>query len=778
MLNNPILKTLFTNAPNPIVICSVDLTIIRCNGPFCEYLGYEPDDIINKSILDFTHNEDKQVSQDKINSLIKRNNESFILNKKYIHNKGNTLDAQIVVYKTIDPETEKNILIGQIKDLTEHKVLEDKYQILIENQSDLILALNKDFTIRYASPNYCDYFGFDRTNIEGKSFFPLIHMEDRPSVMVSLNELKNPPHTTTHIERAKTIYGYRWLTWSNKAVIANGKISSIIAVGRDITEEQETQSKLRETTTRLKLATEAGQIGIWELDLQNNSLQWDDKMFDLYGADKKNFKSAYEFWKAGVHPLDIKKADAEVQLAIQQKKELNTSFRIITPEGEIKYIKAAAYVSTDSNDVPQKMIGVNYDITAIKEAEDLAIEKKTQLEESLKKIEQINHQLSIAKELAEQSDRLKSAFLANMSHEIRTPMNSIIGFSSLLSPGMEEDKFHHFTSLIKKSGEQLLRIIDDIIDISKIESNQLALQMGYLSIKDLIVEVIESNRQHSKLLNNPNRDLILLNPPDTCTGHLYTDRVRIKQILNNLITNAIKYGGNKNIEFGFCCSDEADRQSIEFFVRDKGPGIPENMQEAIFDRFTQLKNDISNDGTGLGLSITKGLTELLGGNIRLDSIPGEGSAFYVKFPYYTGIPESQISDTKEKQHLTLNLTGKTVYIAEDEPASLFLLKEILEPSGCNIQNASDGVELISLIQNKKPDLIFLDINMPYKDGYQTIRELREMGIKIPVIAQTAYAMPEEKKKILMAGCDGYLAKPIDSNELIYEVNRLLSKKNQ
>lgn len=775
MFENPIAKTLFNEAIYPIVLFSEKLHLLECNRAFCDFLGYTEQELRALSISDYTHPDDNDTSMEHIKALLSEKKENFTLRKKYVHKNGRSIPAQINVSRSKHPTTGELILLGQIKNLSDQQELLENYRILIDHQTDLILALNKDFTIKYANPNYCKVFGLNAKEIAGKSFLPLIHQDDREKVVKSLQNLKAEPHETTHKERAKTTNGYRWFLWSNKAIIKNGEISNIIAVGRDITEEHMAQENLLEASMRLKLATESGNIGIWEFDIEKNHLSWDERMYDLYGIPDNSFDNTYEFWKKSVHPLDIKDADEQVKLALSGEKDFATEFRIITPDEEVKYIYSAATVLRDDNGNPGKMIGINYDITKNREAEQLTKEKNQQLRESLGRIEHINKQLSIAKEKAEESDRLKSAFLSNMSHEIRTPMNSIIGFSSLLSPGMDEEKFNHFTSLIRGSGDQLLRIIDDIIDISKIESNQLALQLNYWPIADIITEVIEENRQHRKIKNNPDRDIIAVIPIEECKGHLYTDRIRVKQIFNNLITNAIKYGGTENIEIGLNCSNSVNQEYVEFYIKDKGPGIPEDMVEAIFERFTQLQNDIAHDGTGLGLSITKGLTELLDGTIRVESSAGQGSAFYLKFPLFTNVQTQEKPQLKQDNGGKNYLKDKLVYIAEDDPASLFLLTEILEPTGCQIHRGADGVELIHMVQEKKPDIILLDINMPFKNGYEAAREIREMGLSIPIIAQTAYAMPEEQKKIMLAGCDAYLPKPIDNNTLIAKMTELLHK---
>ena len=242
--------------------------------------------------------------------------------------------------------------------------------------------------------------------------------------------------------------------------------------------------------------------------------------------------------------------------------------------------------------------------------------------------------------------------------------------------------------------------------------------------------------------------------------------------MHNLLSNAIKYGGDGDIQIGYKIHDSEKQREVEFYVSDSGPGIPEKYQKAIFDRFFQLETSHAVKGTGLGLSITKGLVQLLEGKIRIESKPGEGASFFVTFPFFN---RPKVENTSN--HFTVvkrsNFAGKVIYLAEDDPASAFFLQEILQPTGCRIKTVENGLHLITLIEESIPDLILLDINMPIMDGYKTIEKIRSMGISIPVIAQTAYAMPEERKKILAAGCDGYLSKPINTEKLFTLINRLM-----
>ena len=395
------------------------------------------------------------------------------------------------------------------------------------------------------------------------------------------------------------------------------------------------------------------------------------------------------------------------------------------------------------------------------------------IEDQLKQIKEINDELNIEKEKAEESDRLKSAFLANMSHEIRTPMNSIIGFSEIM--GMKDftnKKKKEFLQHITNSGKQLLRLIDDIIDISKIESNQLKLEYRECFIDECIEELIESIE--NSLIKKMGKNIRIEFIPDEMFDHpiFKTDEVRFKQIIGNLLSNAAKYTEKGKISVGYKIIKRNNAEYLEFFVKDTGIGISARGQENLFGRFYQADNRGQIEGAGLGLSITKALIEMLGGKIWMSSELNVGSVFYFEIPLIL-VETKKTDDSLKKNIPTLDYSDKLIYIAEDDISSFILLEEFLDDTGINIQHAATGLSLLNLIDKKLPDIILLDISMPIMNGYEAIKEIRKKNLKIPVIAQTAYAMQDERNAIISAGCDDYISKPVDRVELMSLISKYI-----
>ena len=389
---------------------------------------------------------------------------------------------------------------------------------------------------------------------------------------------------------------------------------------------------------------------------------------------------------------------------------------------------------------------------------------------------EMEHQLEVAKLKAEEADQLKTAFLANLSHEIRTPMNAIIGLSDLmLNESMNDDERKEYLKLIQKSGNTLLKLIDDIIDIAKIESNQLKLRPTDCNIIEVLEELHTIFEEHVKKENKSYLDLIL-DYEELETEYIFTDPDRLKQVFSNLLNNAIKFTYKGYVQFG--CK-QLDKKNLICYVKDTGVGIPKNKQSEIFERFYQLENDYTKEhgGTGLGLSITKNIVGLLCGDIWVESLPGEGSTFYFVLPVKFGNrPEPdkkkfQVPALKKK----LSLKNYNILIAEDEEINYYYLSEILKKTGAKIIWAKNGLDAINIAEsNTEIDLVLMDIKMPEINGLEAIKYIKTIRPKLPVVAQTAYVMDNDREICIKAGCVDFLSKPIKAHDLLEVVSSILT----
>jgi len=388
-----------------------------------------------------------------------------------------------------------------------------------------------------------------------------------------------------------------------------------------------------------------------------------------------------------------------------------------------------------------------------------------------KKIEQ---ELILAKEKAEESDRLKTAFLQNMSHEIRTPMNAIVGFSELMEYELDNpEKIKEYLSTIKLRSNDLLDIINELLDIARIESGQLKLYNEKVDLEKLIEDIFNEFSKHHLKIEKSNVSLSYSKIPNFINSQVLADPGKIKQVFNNLIHNALKFTNQGSVKFGYHSIDES---SITFHVTDTGQGIPDNMKGIIFERFRKSADETAyvQDGIGLGLSIVRGLVQLMDGDIWLESEVNKGTTFFFKIPYLVSTSKENINMQRND---TYDWRNFSVLIVEDDQYNISLFEEMLKPTKINCFYANTGLSAIELFKNinSKVDLILMDIKLPDMSGYEVTMEFKKINPKLPILAQTAYASENDKKKAMDSGCSGFVAKPIKRDLLFETMSQFLIK---
>ncbi len=522
---------------------------------------------------------------------------------------------------------------------------------------------------------------------------------------------------------------------------AHGKITGIVGVTHDITLRQQAENELNQVSARLALATRAGGVGVWEYDLTNDKLLWDEQMFALYGLDKNGFAGAYETWLSAIHPDDVQARDEEIQMAISGTKEFDTEFRVLWPDGSIHNIRALAIVQRDETGTPLRMIGTNWDITE---------QKKTEAT------------LLIAKEEADIASRAKSEFLANMSHEIRTPLNGIIGFTDLLLKTPLNKIQQQYAENANTSGHGLLGIINDILDFSKIEAGRMELDLIKTDIRELAGQTTDIVKYHASKKGLE----LLLDVQHDIPRYAITDPIRLKQILVNLLGNAVKFTNSGEVELvvTFSKVDET-RGNFTFVVRDSGIGISEEQQKQLFTAFTQADSSTTRKfgGTGLGLTISRMLAEKMGSKIEIQSQFGIGSTFH-----FTLATEYLASEKSEFDDLS-NI--KRVLLIDDNENSRQIIQKIFKEWGIEFAGLGSGIAALDYLENTQPfDVILVDYHMPFHNGIETIRMIREQlnltPEKQPIIllhnSSDDIQIHEECKKL---GVVFSIAKPVKSQEL-------------
>ena len=572
------------------------------------------------------------------------------------------------------------------------------------------------------------------------------------------------------------------ITLANQAAISFENAKLYTRLQKELSERRQAEEQIRKLNIELEqrvasrtaeieaahqrmgLAASAAGIGIWELKSETDSLFWDERMHELYGTSPVIFNPTVPDWLTFVYPDDRQMVEEKRAQAIEKNLPYESEFRIVRADGSLRHISSHAIVQYDKEHKFTDMIGVNLDITTIKQAEETLRMANMELERALK---------------------VKDEFLANMSHELRTPLNAILGLSESLEEqiaGPLNEKQQKYIHTIGESGHHLLTLINDILDLAKIEAGQIILDINKVNVHlvcqasiRMIKQLAQKKEQNVNIEINEKVNLI------------WADERRLKQMIVNLLSNAVKFtphGGNLGINVDV---EEAEN-TVMIMVWDTGIGIKDEDMERLFQPFVQLDASLDREspGTGLGLALVAQMTRLHGGRITVDSTPSEGSRFTIILPWKPALHTGSLTDRNPNaQNPSPTLPAKekqTILLVEDTDAVVMMLKDYLEKSGYHMIVARDGLEGIIQAKRLHPDLILMDVMMPGMDGLEATRKIRnEPDIAdIPIIGLTALAMSSDRERCLAAGMNDYMSKPIMLNELVAVIQSHLppSEENQ
>jgi PAS domain S-box-containing protein len=699
-----------------------------------------------------------------------------------------------------------------MKDNNDNKLLEGRYRSLLQNSSDAISVLDENGIITFESSQKNRITEFEKEELIGHPIFEIVHPEDKDDVIDTFNYVKNNPNIEIKKEYRSLHKNKRWIyvesIFLNK--LDNENISGIVVNSRDISERKRAELKERVYHNNLIFLSNSALdlLGLSDKDeiykyiatrlheyLENSMI-----VVCSYHEAKKTFSiektSGFGNIKTEIFAR-TKKMEYEIEIPIidEINNELFTGKLITINLDEIEQWPIIGFSAEDFDYFSEKVeINKVYNISLARHNKILGNVSIITTHKSIIKfkhiIETFLHQVSVAlhrshlerelisaKDKAEESDKLKSAFLANMSHEIRTPMNGILGFAELLkdeniSPGNHKK----YIEIIDNNGKMLINLIDDIIDFSKIEAGQVKIIKKDFSLNSLLQQV-HSSFLTENLINNKSKVKLRMRKAlsnDSC--YIKSDPNRLRQILTNLVGNAFKFTDEGFIEFGYQIIDD---EMIEFYVKDTGIGIAQEKIDQIFNRFIQADNSSTRKygGSGLGLAISRGFVDILGGKMWAESEVGSGSSFYFTVPYnpVEQVEEEVNKPIKKKQY---DWKDRNILIAEDDKFSFKFLEGFLKQTNVNVLHAENGKLAVDIcLENKEIDLVLMDIQMPEMNGYEATNLIKQNRKQLPVIAQTANAIIEEREKCFEAGCDDFVTKPVNIHELYSKIDKYFTNKD-
>ncbi|EBA15583.1 hypothetical protein RSK20926_15236 [Roseobacter sp. SK209-2-6] len=514
------------------------------------------------------------------------------------------------------------------------------------------------------------------------------------------------------------------------------------------------ERQLETLSRRLEVAVEVSKIGIWEYDVKTQEVIWDQLLREIYGLERQE-PISLDIWKGFIHPEDRDEAVKTLMRAAEEGGYHTSEYRILQSDGNQRHIRTMGTTFKDGAG-GMRMIGVNLDVTR-----DVHLREK--LIEANHALMQRNNELEEARIAAERADRAKTEFLANMSHEIRTPMNGIIGMADLMSESNLGEGERQYLDTIRDSSHALLKIINDILDLSRMEAGKLAISPVDFDLQRCISGAVNLLRPRAR-----EKGLWLsLSFEEGLPGLMRGDDGRIRQVLVNLVGNAVKFTHSGGVDIRVS-KVAGDPYHLQIEVEDTGIGIKPEQAAHIFDRFSQADAAITRSfgGTGLGLTISSILASRMGGGITLCEDKQDGACFTLQLRLEPAEGVVQLEEPEQLPDID-RLDGVRILLAEDNKTNRLLVRKYLAGIKCELSEAENGREAIALCQDMLPDIILMDMSMPEIDGLAATREIRSMNLVQPIIvALTANAFDSDREACLAAGMDYFLQKPINKTVLL------------
>ncbi len=770
-------RTLFDRAAIGISLSDADGKLLLVNPKLAEMLGYLPDDLQGRGFVDLTHPDDLSGCEALSREILRGSLDNYCLEKRLLRRDGTALWVELTCSGVAGESGGVDYVISVVEDISEHRAAREALRL---SEERLRLAADSahigiwqwELTDgRLHWDERCKaLFGLPpEAPASLNRWKEILHPDDRPRVEAELLRFHSKGADTSGVDSME--YRVVWPNGSVHWLLARGTIlfdastkpQRMIGIAIDITERKEAEEALRLGEERLRLAAEAAGIGIWQWDVRRDRLVWDGRCRALFGNPLLREGATWRDFLELLVPEDRARVRDRLPQALSRP-EIDTEFRTVWPDGSRHWLMVRGKSQFDESGEALRMNGILMDVTAEKMAEDF---------------------LQKAKEAAETASRSKSEFLANISHEIRTPMTVAMGAHELLQETQLAEEQRQYVEMAQVALSSLLRLIDEILDYSRLESGKMLFEVEAFDLHARLHETVsafelEATRKGLAL------DLeIDAEVPPIVRG----DANRLTQILTNLIGNAVKFTlkGSVRVRAQVRRRDD-EKEMLLFSVRDTGIGIPAEKQHLLFQSFSQL--DASHTrrfgGTGIGLALSRSIVERLGGEIWMESEAERGSVFYftvpLERPVWAWAEASLESERREERGAPRPASESArILMAEDDPMLRELLGIILGNRHWRVEEASTGREALAAWEKKPIDLILMDVQMPEMDGLEATRTIRrrerETSGHIPIIAMTAHVREEDRRRCIEAGMDDYLSKPVQMSELYAKLEKYLGTRH-
>ncbi|NNU16511.1 PAS domain S-box protein [Parvularcula sp. ZS-1/3] len=735
--------------------------IIEFNPAACRTFGYRREDVIGLNLANVLVPERfRQMHTDGMERF-KRTGEGPVIGKRIEIEALCADGAEIPVELAITPVNCDGVhyFTAYLRDISlrleaeeEVRASQNKYQNLFELSTDAIIVHTVKGEIVEFNSKAASLLGLEREHSIGNHVKSLHPDSAIPAAKAALGEVMAGREVSIETEFLSAS-GEPFAAELTARQVDTEAGPLVHGVVRDISERKQHEAERDRYEKLLAHAQRLAQVGSFEWEIKSGTFFWSPATYEIFGLDAEKPAPTTEEFTALLHPEDLARLEPEVRAAVATGTDQEVTHRVILHDGSIKTVETRIQTLRSPNGTPYRLVGTIQDITKVAEA---------------------NQALTEAKEAAEAASIAKTQFLASMSHEMRTPLNGVIGLLDLLGETALTEVQTKYLEQAAASADSLLTLLSDLLDLSRIEAGEIEIERKPILTRDFIdqsVSVIKATFADRQ----PTIDVrISPTTPDAIEG----DAARLRQVLVNLLSNAVKFtpSGEVKVEVDY----DPAASSLQLDVIDRGIGIAEDVLPRLFDRFVQAHTGLSRryDGAGLGLAICRDLCRAMGGDISASSTLGEGSRFSVSVPAAAAqIGGQEIKADNPGDAAAELLSGFSILIAEDSDTNALVVSRRLERQGAKVVRARDGREAVLSAQTGSYDVILMDVSMPEMDGLEATRALRALGgrfASVPIIALTAHALRGDKERCLEAGMNGYVSKPIATDELISNILRTVT----